>query len=122
MTVPEGLLKEGSGMFVSKPVGTVTGVLNVPGDKSISHRALLLSAVAVGNSSIRGFLNSDDCLATLAALRATGVEINSKGSDVHVCGVGPRGLRARHRWISGTPALQFDCWPECSPHNRSIQF
>ena len=94
MTVPEGLLKEGSGMFVSKPVGTVTGVLNVPGDKSISHRALLLSAVAVGNSSIRGFLNSDDCLATLAALRATGVEINSKGSDVHVCGVGPRGLRA----------------------------
>ena len=93
MTVPEGLSSEGSEMFVSQPVGTVTGSLNVPGDKSISHRALLLSAVAVGNSSIRGFLNSDDCLATLAALRATGVEINSKGSNVHVCGVGANGLR-----------------------------
>jgi len=80
-------------MFVSQPVGTVTGALNVPGDKSISHRALLLSAVAVGKSSIRGFLNSDDCLATLAALRATGVEINSNGSEVHVCGVGASGLR-----------------------------
>ena len=93
MTVPEGLLTEGSGMFVSQPVGIVTGALNVPGDKSISHCALLLSAVAVGNSSIRGFLDSDDCLATLAALRAIGVEVNSNGSEVHICGVGARGLR-----------------------------
>ena len=94
MTVPEGTLNEGSEMFVSQPVGTLTGALKVPGDKSISHRALLLSAVAEGKSSIHGFLNSDDCLATLAVLRAIGVEINSKGSDVHVFGVGSRGLRA----------------------------
>ena len=86
-------LSGGSEMFVSRPVGTIAGDLTVPGDKSISHRALLLSAVAVGNSSIRGFLHSDDCLAPLAALRAMGVEVTLDGSIVQIRGVGPAGLR-----------------------------
>ena len=80
--------------FVSRPVEAVGGELAVPGDKSISHRALLLGAVADGRTTIRGFLNGGDCLATLAALRAMGVEVALEGGDVRVRGVGSAGLRA----------------------------
>jgi hypothetical protein len=51
------------------------GAIRVPGDKSISHRSLLLGALADGITEVRGFLRSEDCLATLGALRALGVEI-----------------------------------------------
>ncbi|MGW8368900.1 MAG: 3-phosphoshikimate 1-carboxyvinyltransferase, partial [Gammaproteobacteria bacterium] len=51
------------------PGGAWTGDISVPGDKSISHRALMLGAVADGESLIRGLLSGDDCLATAAALR-----------------------------------------------------
>ena len=79
---------------MSRPVEAIGGELTVPGDKSISHRALLLGAVADGRTTIRGFLNGADCLATLAALRAMGVEVALEGSDVRVNGVGSAGLRA----------------------------
>ena len=49
----------------ARPVRRVSGRMAVPGDKSISHRSILLSAPACGESEVRGFLASEDCLATL---------------------------------------------------------
>jgi len=72
----------------------VHGAIRVPGDKSISHRSLLLGAIAEGRTQIDGFLASEDCLATLAALRALGVDIERPADTaVTVHGVGLRGLR-----------------------------
>jgi 3-phosphoshikimate 1-carboxyvinyltransferase len=71
------------------------GRVRVPGDKSISHRALLLGALAEGDSQIGGFLPSGDCLATLDCLRALGVETEAHDQTaltVHGCGL--YGLRA----------------------------
>lgn len=74
----------------SSPRGTT---LRVPGDKSISHRALMLSAIAEGESRIDNFLNGADCLATSAALRAMGIRIVEEGpTTVRVQGAGLGGL------------------------------
>ena len=71
------------------PGGTVTGTFTVPGDKSISHRALLLGAIAQGDTHIRGFLDGEDCLATARALGALGVRIERPSPTVvHVHGAG----------------------------------
>jgi len=68
------------GAFIcSSPVRSLRGVLRVPGDKSVSHRALMLAAVARGDSEIVNFLESADCLATLRALRAMGADIRRIG-------------------------------------------
>ncbi len=75
--------------------GSLGGTLTVPGDKSISHRALMLGALARGETRIEGFLSGADCLATLAALRALGVSIEQPAADsVRVQGAGPAALRA----------------------------
>jgi 3-phosphoshikimate 1-carboxyvinyltransferase len=76
-----------------RPGGRVAGELRVPGDKSISHRALMLGGIAQGETTIDGFLASEDCLATLAALRALGVPIERSGTHVRVRGVGLHGLQ-----------------------------
>jgi 3-phosphoshikimate 1-carboxyvinyltransferase len=55
-----------------------SGQITVPGDKSISHRALILGAIAEGQTRIRGFLNAQDCLATMEALREMGVPIEQR--------------------------------------------
>jgi 3-phosphoshikimate 1-carboxyvinyltransferase len=84
--------------FIAHPVPHVAGAITVPGDKSISHRALLLSAVASGKSMIHGFLRSEDCLATRAALEAMGVAIRDvPGGSLAVDGVGPHGLKPAQR-------------------------
>ncbi|MFO7870056.1 MAG: 3-phosphoshikimate 1-carboxyvinyltransferase [Kiritimatiellia bacterium] len=62
--------------------------LNIPGDKSISHRAVMISAVAGGNSRISGFLESEDCLNTLNALRSLGAAIRGGEGDYTVEGTG----------------------------------
>ncbi len=81
--------------YRAAPAASVGGSLSVPGDKSISHRALLLGAIAEGQTRIRGFLASEDCLATLQALRALGVAIEQPAPDqVVITGVGMQGLRA----------------------------
>jgi len=81
--------------YLVQPTHGVHGTLSVPGDKSISHRALMLGGIAEGDTDITGFLDSEDCLATLAALRALGVEIERPGErQVRVHGAGRRGLRA----------------------------
>jgi len=65
----------------------------VPGDKSISHRALMLSAIAEGQSHIKGFLDGEDTLATMAAFQAMGVKIqHTSENDVFIEGVGKNGL------------------------------
>lgn len=88
--------------FVVQPGGGVRGRIRVPGDKSISHRALLLGALAQGASRISNFLESRDCLATLHALRTLGVQIDHPQSGrVRVHGVGAEGLR--------DPAQTLDC-------------
>jgi 3-phosphoshikimate 1-carboxyvinyltransferase len=75
--------------------GSVSGTLTVPGDKSVSHRALMLGALASGETHISGFLNGEDCLATARALSALGVRIeHAADTDVRVHGAGAQGLRA----------------------------
>jgi len=72
-----------------EPGGQLAGELRVPGDKSISHRALMLGGLARGLTEITGFLDSEDCLATLGALRALGVRIERPADhEVRVQGVG----------------------------------
>jgi 3-phosphoshikimate 1-carboxyvinyltransferase len=84
--------------YEAGPVAGIRGRLAVPGDKSISHRALMLSGIATGPSEIRGFLASEDCLASLAAMRALGVPIEQPAAThVRVQGVGLHGLRAASR-------------------------
>jgi 3-phosphoshikimate 1-carboxyvinyltransferase len=80
--------------FVARPARSVSGAMTVPGDKSISHRSLMLAGIAEGDSEVTGFLASEDCLATLTAMRALGVPIEQL-SPTHVLiqGVGLRGLR-----------------------------
>jgi 3-phosphoshikimate 1-carboxyvinyltransferase len=78
-----------------QPVAGATGAIRVPGDKSISHRALMLGGIAEGVTEIRGFLDSEDCLATMRAMRALGVHVEHSGAqEVRVHGVGLRGLKA----------------------------
>ncbi|HEY1724331.1 MAG TPA: 3-phosphoshikimate 1-carboxyvinyltransferase [Steroidobacteraceae bacterium] len=80
--------------YLAHPAESVQGELHVPGDKSISHRALMLGGIASGETSISGFLASEDCLATLAALRALGVSIErNANTEVRVHGAGSRGLQ-----------------------------
>ena len=81
--------------FELDPGGMLRGRLRVPGDKSISHRAVMLAALAGGVSEITGFLEGADSLATVAAFRAMGVEIEGPdGGRVVVRGVGLHGLAA----------------------------
>ena len=73
--------------------GPLRGTMRVPGDKSSSHRALLLAALADGKSRVRDLLPSLDCLATRGCLSALGVDIrDGEGGEVTVSGVGLRGL------------------------------
>jgi 3-phosphoshikimate 1-carboxyvinyltransferase len=77
------------------PGGRLAGELTVPGDKSISHRALMLGGLAIGDTRITGFLAGEDCLATARALSALGVAIERpQETEVLVHGVGARGLTA----------------------------
>jgi len=70
------------------PAASLRGRIRVPGDKSISHRAALIGALAAGDTLIRNFLRADDCLHTLGCLRALGVAIEDQGGDVLVHGAG----------------------------------
>ncbi|ABA56710.1 3-phosphoshikimate 1-carboxyvinyltransferase [Nitrosococcus oceani ATCC 19707] len=81
--------------FVVAPGGALRGRLRVPGDKSISHRAIILGALAEGITQITGFLEGEDTLATLQAFRDLGVSIEGpEGGRVKIHGVSLQGLRA----------------------------
>ena len=86
--------------FVSSPGAGVAGDVRVPGDKSISHRAAILGAIAQGTTEIQGFLEGEDCRATLAALAAMGIGIERAApGQLRVHGVGLRGLKPPGRSI-----------------------
>jgi 3-phosphoshikimate 1-carboxyvinyltransferase len=77
-----------------EPAVQLTGHVAVPGDKSISHRAVLLGAIGEGETLVRGFGRSADTEATIAAVRALGVKVEEVAHDeLYVLGVGLRGLR-----------------------------
>ncbi|TXS96232.1 3-phosphoshikimate 1-carboxyvinyltransferase [Parahaliea maris] len=81
--------------FKLMPGGTVTGEARVPGDKSISHRSIMLGALAEGTTRVSGFLEGEDALATVAAFRAMGVRIEGpEDGEVEISGVGLHGLKA----------------------------
>jgi 3-phosphoshikimate 1-carboxyvinyltransferase len=69
------------------------GTIHVPGDKSISHRAVIFNAIAEGNAQITNFLTGADCLSTIACVQALGVEVSRHEDTVFVSGVGLRGLQ-----------------------------
>ena len=75
------------------PTNNLQGAINLPGDKSISHRAALLSAMATGETRIENFASSADCASTLGCLQDLGVEIRRENSTVFVKGVGKTGFR-----------------------------
>lgn len=80
--------------LVIVPGGKLGGRATVPGDKSISHRAAMLGALAVGETVIENFLGGEDCLSTLDCLRALGVTVDGpKDGLVRITGCGPNGLR-----------------------------
>ena len=82
-------------VFQVQPGGALQGKLRVAGDKSISHRSIMLGAIAKGETHISGFLEGEDSLATLQAFRAMGVTIEGPNAGrVVVRGVGLRGLKA----------------------------
>ena len=84
-----------------EPAASLRGDLAVPGDKSISHRALLIGAIADGESSVSRLGISDDVLSTVNAMRALGVEIDLDGDEARVAGRGLRGL--------AMPEAPIDC-------------
>jgi len=68
----------------------LVGVIRAPGDKSISHRAVMLSGLADGESVVRGFLEGEDCLSTAAALRRLGAQVERRGESLCIRGAGGR--------------------------------
>lgn len=77
------------------PSGGIAGDVVVPGDKSVSHRALMLGAIAEGTTRVSGFLEGEDCLATARAVAALGVRVERPGAgEVRIEGVGLDGFRA----------------------------
>jgi len=79
--------------FVVEPCAGIAGRVRVPGDKSISHRALMFGAIATGTTQVEGFLEGEDCLATLRAVASLGVNVQRPAAgEVVIEGVGLRGL------------------------------
>ena len=88
--------------FFVRPGGVLQGTVQVPGDKSISHRSIMLGAIADGVTEVTGFLEGEDALATMNAFRAMGVAIaGPQAGRVTIRGVGKHGLKA--------PGRPLDC-------------
>ena len=86
--------------FVSNPVNSIRGEITVPGDKSISHRSIIFGSIAKGTTVIKGFLDGEDCLATLKAFKAMGVKIEGPNEQqVIIHGVGKYGLKKPNQVI-----------------------
>lgn len=75
-----------------KKIGSANGTITVPGDKSISHRAVMLGSLAEGDTKITGFLRGADCLSTIDCFRAMGIEIDDNDTEIIVHGKGLHGL------------------------------
>ena len=81
------------GVCAVRPGGALKGTIRVPGDKSISHRAVMLGALAHGKTRIQGFLESEDCIATLKAFEQMGVLTARDDDDFLIQGAGEAGLQ-----------------------------
>lgn len=75
-----------------RPIKKLSGDITVPGDKSISHRALMIGAIALGVTRVKGLLYCDDCNHTIAAFRTMGISIKKEGDITVIDGKGLRGL------------------------------
>lgn len=75
-----------------KKITSANGTVTVPGDKSISHRAVMLGSLAKGDTKITGFLRGADCLSTIDCFRAMGIEIEDRDAEIIVHGKGLKGL------------------------------
>ncbi|MBU2570709.1 MAG: 3-phosphoshikimate 1-carboxyvinyltransferase [Gammaproteobacteria bacterium] len=81
--------------FTVQPGGSLNGQARVPGDKSISHRSIMLGSLADGVTHVKGFLEAEDALATLQAFKDMGVVIEGpKNGELTIHGVGKHGLKA----------------------------
>jgi len=88
--------------YTVQPGGRLRGTVRVPGDKSVSHRSIILGSIATGTTRVTGFLEGADALATMNIFRALGVRIDGPDrGEVTVHGLGPGGLRA--------PRERLDC-------------
>ena len=87
--------------YTVQPARGVTGEIRVPGDKSISHRSIMLGSLALGETRVSGFLRGEDNFATLNAFRAMGVDIEDDGTVLKIAGKGIHGL--------AEPADILDC-------------
>src|ERR1039458_9747312 len=76
------------------PASAITGAITLPGDKSISHRYAMISAIAEGPSHIHNYSTGADCHSTLGCVRALGIDVAVDGTDVVIQGKGLDGLRA----------------------------
>jgi 3-phosphoshikimate 1-carboxyvinyltransferase len=111
--------------YTSMPVERIEGQITVPGDKSISHRALMLGALADGSTEILGFLPGEDCLATLAALQSMGINIQRPDeTTVRIEGRGLTGLAAPTSELdmgnSGTAMRLFSGLLSGQPFNSTL--
>ena len=79
--------------FLVEPTDSLNGEVFIPGDKSISHRAIMCASLASGTSTLKGFLESEDCLATLKAFQEMGIESFKKGENLEIAGKGLYGLK-----------------------------
>ncbi|MEA4972262.1 MAG: 3-phosphoshikimate 1-carboxyvinyltransferase [Candidatus Metalachnospira sp.] len=75
-----------------KPAKCLRGKISVPGDKSISHRSVMLGSIAKGTTHVYGFLTGADCLSTISCFKKLGIDIKVEGTDVTVHGKGLHGL------------------------------
>ncbi|MGM9571500.1 MAG: 3-phosphoshikimate 1-carboxyvinyltransferase [bacterium] len=75
------------------PKNKLQGRVQVPGDKSISHRAIMFGALAKGRTVVRGFLRGEDCLSTVSCFRSLGIEIRDDGELLEITGQGLHGLK-----------------------------
>lgn len=80
-------------------INRAKGCITVPGDKSISHRAVMLGAIADGTTHISGFLNGADCTATINCFRDMGIDIEYSGDKVTVHGKGMHSLKAPEKML-----------------------
>ena len=67
--------------IIANHSNNLTGAINIAGDKSISHRSIILGALSIGETTVEGLLESQDILATMSAIRAFGAEIEKKTDD-----------------------------------------
>ena len=71
---------------VINPAKHIKGKIVVPGDKSISHRSVMMGAIAKGTTNVRGFLTGEDCLSTINCFKELGINIEINGTDVVIHG------------------------------------